>query len=516
MTTATQPEMTGFKTEQVVPPAKINRFFSGGQRSDLLDQVLHLTRFGSLTINVCGDTGTGKTHLLHALKSSLPGNAVEVQASLLMSASELLNQLLHQLMANRFHHDLPDFPATSDEESLFSLISSYLLRLSDSGSTVVFLIDDAHEISEEGLRALFRVVQDKKHSDSVKCVLFSEPYIEKHLSNPSVKDSGGEQVFTLKMPSVDQEVLSEYLQFLEAVKPESERIMYSGSDISMIHQLSEGRLGQVNAAIRSLLEKESPSVRRQSSFMPIYQYVVIGLVILVLGGVIFFYQSEKEAEETFSIEGKVLAPEVTEIRSDDSAPDRVGDDSVDSISTESAPTASSSLLEQLRKKQEELLAQREIIPVQNDPVKEGSAQSVQQSEPEVSATTTDIVESIESVSSDDIQSEQNVVSSPKISNAVMTEGNGSMQWISAQPGNHYTIQILGAHSQKNVERYVDGFKGDTQKLYIYEGVLRGQPWFVLIYGSYENRQEAKKAGEELGLKDLWVRDFSAIQKEMVR
>lgn len=509
MTTAAQPEMTGFESEQVTQPVKVNRFFSGGQRSDLLDQVLHLTRFGALTVNVCGEAGTGKTHLLHAVKTSLPGNAVEVQASLLMSASELLNQLLHQLMASRFHHDLPELPATNDEESLLSLIGSYLLRLSDSGNTVVFLIDDAHEISEEGLCALFRLLQDKNHSESVKCVLFSEPYIEKHLSNQAVKNAGGEQVFTLKMPVLDQTALSEYLQFLEAVKPESERIMYSDSDIRMIHELSEGKLGQVNAAIRSLLEKETPTAKT-TAFMPTYQYVVIGLVVLVLGAIIFFYQSEKALEEdSYAIEGDVQISEPIEV---------VTDQSVDlgvEVEGDKAKSVSGSLLDQLRKKQEELLAERENI-VQKETPKEVTP-SVDKVDRMTPVPETNITkEVLDAALSQDTTKNQKIAVESVKPEVTDVKGSKSVQWISSQPGNRYTIQILGAHSRKNVERYIDGFKGDVQRLHIYEGILRGQPWYVLIYGSYDSRQAAKRAGAELGLKDLWVRDFSAIQKEMIR
>ncbi|GLQ33461.1 SPOR domain-containing protein [Litoribrevibacter albus] len=519
MSTVAQPEMTGFESEQVRSPLVSNRFFPGGQRGELLDQIVHLARFGSMTVNVTGEAGVGKSHLLHAVKASLPGNAIEVQASLLMSSSELLNQMLHQLMANRFHHDLPDLPSTSDEGALLSLIGSYLLRLADSGNSIVFLIDDAHEISEDALEVLLALVHDKKYRETVQCILFSELYIEKHLLKPSVKAAGGEQVFTLRVPVMDRASIAEYLNFIESVKPESERIMYSESDINVIHELSEGKLGQVNAAIRSLLEREMPSAVNSASFsLPKYQYAVLVVVALILGGIAFFYQAEKSQNP----EGEVVRKEQLEPVITGQKVEEVEELSSLSVAEEEKPVssrpASSSLLEQLRKKQEELLEERKNI----------SAVGTKQAEQELQGNELNV--SIAEVSAEKDVERPRPIDAPKP--AVVTQQTQdksvksvgqddagkhlSIQWIAAQPGNRYTIQILGAHSKQNVTRYVDGFKGDKSQLHLYEGVLRGQPWFVLIYGSFENRESAKKTGTELGLKDLWIRNFSAIQKEMIR
>jgi len=516
MSAAAQPEMTGFETEQVVAGVTSSRFFSGGRRGELLDQVVHLTRFGSLLVNVSGEAGTGKSHLLHAVKSSLPGTAIEVNASLLMSASELLNQMLHQLMVSRFHHDLPDLPQAKDEESLLSIISSYFLRLSDSGSSIVVLIDDAHELSEEALQILFRLILDKKHIDVVRCVLFAEPYLEKLLAKSSVKEAGGEQVFTLKMPVMDSASTQEYLSFLESAKPETERIMYSEKDVSTIHELSEGVLGQVNAAIRSLLERESPSKKVESSqgLSKINSFVLI-LVVLSIVGVLFLYLSDKQepvsenvADNTVSIVG---SPEIIELESREAA------DVVLEENTAERPV-SSSLLDQLREKQEQLLKERnEEI---GKPVEEVASSSAVTS----SVIESEVPEIVENAVVPSKEQSLSVKEKDKQESAGLSTGsanaskqvNDSEQWIIAQPGNHYTIQILGAHSEKNVTRYVDNFKGDHSELVVYEGVLRDQPWFVLISGSYPNRAAAKEAGTKMGLKDVWIRSFSSVQQELKR
>jgi len=517
MSTAAQPEMTGFETEQVVAGVTSSRFFAGGRRGELLDQVVHLTRFGTLLVNVSGEAGSGKSHLLHAVKSSLPGTAIEVNASLLMSASELLNQMLHQLMASRFHHDLPDLPQTKDEGSLLSIISSYFLRLADSGSSIVILIDDAHELSEEALQILFRLIQDKKHVEVVRCVLFSEPYLEKLLSKSSVKESGGEQVFTLKMPVMDRTSTQEYLSFLESAKPETERIMYSEKDVSTIHELSEGILGQVNAAIRSLLERESPTKKVESSsgLSKVNSFVLI-LVVLSIAGVLFLYLSEKQepviGEVVENTRSMGIKPEIIELQSKETT----GAELENEQAVERP--VSSSLLDQLREKQEQLLKERnEEI---GKPVEEVVSSSAVTSS-EIESVVPKIVEKAVVPSKEQslpVQEKDKQESAGLSTGSANTskQVNDSEKWIIAQPGNHYTIQILGAHSEKNVTRYVDNFNGDHSELVVYEGVLRDQPWFVLISGSYPNRAAAKEAGTKMGLKDVWIRSFSSVQQDLKR
>jgi len=350
----------------------------------------------------------------------------------------------------------------------------------------------------------------------VRCVLFAEPYLEKLLAKSSVKEAGGEQVFTLKMPVMDSASTQEYLSFLESAKPETERIMYSEKDVSTIHELSEGVLGQVNAAIRSLLERESPSKKVESSqgLSKINSFVLI-LVVLSIVGVLFLYLSDKQepvsenvADNTVSIVG---SPEIIELESREAA------DVVLEENTAERPV-SSSLLDQLREKQEQLLKERnEEI---GKPVEEVASSSAVTS----SVIESEVPEIVENAVVPSKEQSLPVKEKDKQESAGLSTGsadaskpvNDSEQWIIAQPGNHYTIQILGAHSEKNVTRYVDNFKGDHSELVVYEGVLRDQPWFVLISGSYPNRAAAKEAGTKMGLKDVWIRSFSSVQQELKR
>jgi DamX protein len=510
MITPSQPEMTNFETE-LTNQVHSNRFFPAGGRGELLDQVLHLTRYGSLVVNVTGEAGLGKTHLMQAVKASLPHTAIEVHAALLMSSTELLNQILHQLMANRFHHDLPDLPSSTDEQTLLSLIFSYLTRLAESGSSIVLLIDDAHELSEDALLVLLRILLDKKHQATLRCVLFSEPTLCELLTKPSLKEAGGDEVFTLMMPVMDQEAVKEYLSFLESTKPESERILFSESDAQSIFELSEGKLSQIHAAIRSLLDKDTkvavPSSAYPRSYIAALSVVVVSVIAIAL---LYQWQLPTEELDVAQIANQgALSDSTTKGQVLDSSRIVLLEEDTNSISIRSddgsdEKKVSSSLLEQLRKKHKEIEAQnapsKDAVTVNVDTIKPTEAVELKEKKPEVSVMVPASV---------DLDEE-----GAEASEKVVSERDRARDWVLGQSARHYTIQILGAHSEKNVSRYVDRYKGDKSDLVIYDAVLREKPWFVLIHGSYASRVEAKQVSERLGLKEVWIRSFASVQKEI--
>ncbi len=511
-----QPEMTGFDADKVSRADLPTRFFSGGSRSELLDQIVHLTRFGMMAVNVSGSAGTGKTHLMQAVGNTLQGSVITVKASLLMSSSELLNQILREVLALRFHHDLPDLPSTTDEQALLSIINSYFLRLKDTGSNVVILVDDAHELSEEAIQVLLKLVLDKSHYENLKCVLFSEPYFSTLLTKPAIKEAGAEQVFTLHVPLMDKKVTEEYLSFLESAKPDSDKILYTDSDIQTIFSLSEGNLGQVNSAVRSLLEEDSKDKRSVSSFP--WQTIGFSLTALVIIVIAFLYNAERSVQENALDSGTLVLSESTPREEETQKVDVVSNSLPDE-------RKDSSLLEQLRLKQKELLAANEVLAEKPQALTTDEIKIP----PSMSGKSSEVNQAPIAVSSVlDKQLDDPLVSGAKkgakVSTPKLTDFNveksddsyNSKRWISSRPGNFYTIQILGAHSKKNVTRYIDSYSGDKTQLAIYEGVLRGQSWFVLIHGSYENRKLAKLAGKELPIKDVWIRSFSSVQKEMIR
>ena len=88
--------------------------------------------------------------------------------------------------------------------------------------------------------------------------------------------------------------------------------------------------------------------------------------------------------------------------------------------------------------------------------------------------------------------------------------------ILALPANQFTLQVLGASSRANVEQFVQRHSGSS--LLWYETRNNGNPWFVVIQGSYASREAARSAlaGLPAELRDQqpWVRSLEEVHAEI--
>jgi len=121
------------------------------------------------------------------------------------------------------------------------------------------------------------------------------------------------------------------------------------------------------------------------------------------------------------------------------------------------------------------------------------------------------------------------VSEPKITAAITEEVEISTTEISEidisdfekslleYPGSSYTVQIMGSHSETNVQRFIEEQLVSSQRGY-FETRFQEKPWFVVVLGQFENHSDATKAIEELPtpLRSLqpWIRSIADIQSDI--
>jgi hypothetical protein len=88
-------------------------------------------------------------------------------------------------------------------------------------------------------------------------------------------------------------------------------------------------------------------------------------------------------------------------------------------------------------------------------------------------------------------------------------------WIAQQPGGNFTIQLIAASNPETVKAFMRKHNIVSEAAY-FESQFQGQPWFSLVYGSYESLSAATRA-----LRDLppsfkyaspWIRQFQDIHQ----
>ncbi len=77
----------------------------------------------------------------------------------------------------------------------------------------------------------------------------------------------------------------------------------------------------------------------------------------------------------------------------------------------------------------------------------------------------------------------------------------------------YTLQLLGAFNRDTIKTFVN--KNHLEgRAKLYENQLRGRPWYVLTYGEYGNKKDARIVAEKLECKlsvKPWVRPSATLK-----
>ena len=98
-------------------------------------------------------------------------------------------------------------------------------------------------------------------------------------------------------------------------------------------------------------------------------------------------------------------------------------------------------------------------------------------------------------------------------------GSAFERQLLAAPAQSFTLQILAASSEANVQAFVERNRsGLRQALGYYRSQRAGAPWFVVVYGEFATREEAdatlNRLPEALSAAGPWARPITAAQAEI--
>lgn len=90
-------------------------------------------------------------------------------------------------------------------------------------------------------------------------------------------------------------------------------------------------------------------------------------------------------------------------------------------------------------------------------------------------------------------------------------------WVTAQDAQRYTLQLVGSSDRNAAIRYIRD-RGLTNDAAYYATSRDGQPWYVVIYGNYADRDAAQAAllhlPPTLRAASPWIRQFGDIQTDL--
>jgi len=461
------------------PAGNSNDFFAGGNRQQLLDQLIEHSIYSQSIVTVTGCLGCGKTTLANTFCQSFGDETVCVQipATLFMNKSQFFEKLGEQI------------PVHLDDEGTDSTIvgiQRFAAQLDLEAKSLMIVIDDAHELGSDVLDLVTCLKTGT--TTGIHILLFGETQLTSMLRSALTTEME-QSLIEFEIAELGVKDTVDYVKFKLAEAGYTGQLPICASDLGNIHNSANGIPGTINALVANALEETSitlSSVDNLQSF--IYRgknYWAIAatlIVLLVFTFVILAPDSRIEQQRSLA-------------RSEASI-----DVSIDAQANTDAIT-------------EELSYEIEPIMVE---VESPLAQSQE--------LTTGIVADITEASNLEEQ-----VSEPNITAAIPEEGEISTAEIAdidisdfeksllEYPESSYTVQIMGSHSEANVRRFIQEELVSSQRGY-FETRFQEKPWFVVLLGQFESRSDATKAIEELPtpLRSLqpWIRSITDIQSDI--
>lgn len=109
--------------------------------------------------------------------------------------------------------------------------------------------------------------------------------------------------------------------------------------------------------------------------------------------------------------------------------------------------------------------------------------------------------------------EEKALSEEKTVSTVNLEGSA---WLSAQPENHYTLQLMVLSKEQSIINVMKKYPALQQDFKYFRRLIGGREKFVLLYGSFNDRSSANTIKQNLPseFRQSFPRKMSAIQKEL--
>ncbi|MGK0499590.1 MAG: DamX protein [Oceanicoccus sp.] len=497
-------------------------FYVGAQRRELLEQLIHFSRFGKQTVVLLGATGSGSSTLLDQALNELEELAdfCCLDGEQISSPEQLIEQLNQQLQLQ--------LPAPFNIEQLLQALRD-IVYIDGKPEAVVIAIDQAHFMSLQSYQLLLTLVNTD--NDMLRLVLVGEYQVEPLLSLAGFDKP---QLKLLELKPLSLEECGQYLQGLLQSVGYAGEMPLSRDQMAVLYQQSAGNLLEINQLAPSLLSPMAEDQSVGSAKLPLAHLAAVAvLAISVLFA--WLYLGKDEAAPLVA-SSTAIEPQPVVRRTEVEI---------------SLPPAKVALAEQITKADRQQPADEETAVIR-DGASEKAAEKLAKSSTAASWSSNAVARTApgavevaaQSVSGETgipkfaalpIKSTAPKLTTPKKLAATLpttsvpkvnipkpaAASNSAMppreQRLLRYSESAYLLQLLGTVDESRTREFVKGYVGKLPVTY-FETRLNGKPWFVAVTGPYVD-----KAAANVGVKVLpaalqkqqpWARSVASVQQDI--
>jgi len=483
-------------------------FYTGAQRRQLLEQLLHLCQFSHNLLVVAGEYGVGKTRMAQALIDGLD------DADDICFVEGQINSDIGSLLAEIYEQ----FDLSSSTE-----FSEFCRKKVEQEGLVVLIVDNAHHLDGDVVSDLINLLQENAES-RLHLVLFAEPHFLSRLEHVEVPDLVLTD-FLLEKFSLNEAV--DYLNFRMEMADYLGPEVFVDAKVEPWWRQSQGQLLQLHehAQEKLLASVSKPQRSRGDSSakrgLPIPHIVAAsGLVgALILGSLYWGDSSEKTVSNlaqpipvpiqppSTSASTTVVSAQTSSafVENPVATPEYKSAEPVHSVASTSMGVE--------RALEKPVVVKQSVVPLAQTNELQANTQQIKVKNAS-SAASAKIEPSGElSKSIPVLKGEAVAVPEPKVSQGFTDQEKAILGW----GGSEYTLQLMGLSSEKAAREFLAA-QPNKKDLLLFRSKRQGKDWFVIVTGHFPSSAKARQAGQDLiesqKKASPWPREVKIIQQEI--
>jgi len=516
-------------------------FFNFQALEKISDSLVHQVQFSELLLLIEGINGAGKTAFFRQFIQLEIANTKTL--AIHAEATDTLVQIQQKMSIHL--QDLGD--ANHLDDNLKSL------QMFDQ--TPLAVINNSHVLSDTTLQELLRYQQQLKQQDvSLKLLLFANTGMHETLQK--ITDIQPDQMYVQSLPEFSPKQASAFIMHRLRCAGYFGEIILDDNAITQLYKTCNGSPLDIMIQATPLIDKAIKNILKPTTTPPIKTLIAFVILFILIGGgyggYVFFEPTNADSTDSDLVAGpastETTRPDVIEILENDTIshkdsltlPDGKPENdaeifaaettSLDSSATADDAISSENFQEPLHiavnEPVNEPMTAPEIIETNiNEP--EMNQAKVNQPEPANKTqstvqpqTTTQPVSKIKPKPNKWIAEENSASqldSNLKLNPTLLqlkTMGLHDASWLLQQNSQNWTLQLIGAREPKTLLKFAQRNNLSNNAAW-YKTWLTSKPYYVMVYGSFASRDEAREAISSLApaLQSLkpWVKSMKSVQ-----
>jgi len=484
-------------------------FYITPELNHRIDLIRHLLEFSKQTLIITAPAAAGKSSLYNHLVAS---DDVTWAISKVVAREDMSSiTLTHEAFRDSVIED------TDFSKHPINGLNNYLEFCDRNQKLPILLIDDAHKLVNETLNFIFQLTELKCRETFLRIVLFGNESLTDRVEDPIVHGTGTGILHSINIPPLSLEQTSSYIKYRLSACGNVSEFPFSQKDIKQIYKVSGGLPGNIDLLARQALQdpalfggkyRNTLTYLRSRWLSPILKITIASIVFLSLVWYITSPELWIQKKPTNIViklpANKPLRSIIDAKEQQPTIEDNTGDSDVDTT-IELSPIT-----------EPESTETTDEVP---DPII--PPQLKQKLEPEMSIV---LEQDRPEIIKPPVQAINKAPTTATVVNRgvkLLSKSYASMhgeQWLKEQSPDNYVLQLIGAHDQQTLVKFLQGQSSIINKIAMFTTYNDGKPWYVLVYGVYPNRDAAAAEVVSLSVKVKsyrpWPRSIASIHNDM--